>query len=266
MSNKGYTWFALNNSTTDYVELSRKLAKSIKQYNKENQVCIITDKPVEYKEFDHVVVLKQDYSKKQEWKLNNEWQVFNLTPFKHTIKLEADMLFTSNTDWWWNYLHQHNMIFSYHVRCYRDKVIKHTPYRKLFVTNKLPDVYNGLTYFRKSKQAKAFYNTCQDIILNWNKVRDTMLINCHDTYPSTDVVYALAYRIIDPTQKQLINYPWFKFIHNKPAIQGQDVADLNSYLMPMKIGNKILVGSQRLSRVWHYVDKTMPEELNARVF
>ena len=79
-------------------------------------------------------------------------------------------------------------------------------------------------------------------------------------------MYALAYRIIDPTQKQLINYPWFKFIHNKPAIQSQDVADLNSYLMPMKIGNKILVGSQRLSRVWHYVDKTMPEELNARVF
>ncbi len=52
-----------------------------------------------------------------------------------------------------------------------------------------------------------------------------MLIGCHDPYPSTDVVYALAYRIIDPTQKQLINYPWFKFIHNKPAIQSQDVAD-----------------------------------------
>ena len=41
--------------------------------------------------------------KMQEWKLSNEWQVFNLTPFKHTIKLEADMLFTTNTDWWWNH-------------------------------------------------------------------------------------------------------------------------------------------------------------------
>ena len=43
---RGYIWFALNNSTTDYIELSRTLAKSIKKYNKHNQVCIITDKPV----------------------------------------------------------------------------------------------------------------------------------------------------------------------------------------------------------------------------
>ena len=132
---RGYTWFALNNSTTDYIELSKHLAKSIKRHNRYNQVCIITDKPVKHEEFDHVVVLDQDYSKEQEWKLNNEWQVFNLTPFKHTIKLEADMLFTSNTDWWWNHLHQHNMVFSYHCRCYRDTIIEHTPYRKLFVTN-----------------------------------------------------------------------------------------------------------------------------------
>jgi hypothetical protein len=106
---------------------------------------------------------------------------------------------------------------------------------------------------------KIFYKLCGVIVQNWKQVRDTVLIGCHDPYPSTDVVYALAYRVIDPTQKQLIDYPWFKFIHNKPAVQGQDVADLNSYLMPMKIGNKILVGSQRLSRVWHYVDKTIPD-------
>jgi hypothetical protein len=35
---KGYVWFALNNSTTDYIELSRELAKSIKKFNKHNKV------------------------------------------------------------------------------------------------------------------------------------------------------------------------------------------------------------------------------------
>ena len=267
MSNKGYTWFALNNSTTDYVELSRKLAKSIKQYNKENQVCIITDKPVEYKEFDHVVVLKQNYSKDQEWKLNNEWQVFNLTPFKHTIKLEADMLFTSNTDWWWNYLYQHNMIFSYHVRCYRDKVIKHTPYRKLFVTNDLPDVYNGLTYFRKSKQAQTFYNLCKDIILNWNKVRDTMLINCHDKEPTTDVVYALALKIQDPLQEKCVKYNWFNFMHNKSGVNGLSRAFINDqYLYTMAVGHPLVgdyiySGGYRQSRIFHYHNKALIKEL-----
>ena len=33
---RGYTWFALNNEVTDYLDLSRYLARSIKKHNKEN--------------------------------------------------------------------------------------------------------------------------------------------------------------------------------------------------------------------------------------
>ena len=60
--NKGYVWFALNNSTTDYIELSKELAKSIKKVNQHNKVCVITDKPVEDDLFDHVKVLNQNDS------------------------------------------------------------------------------------------------------------------------------------------------------------------------------------------------------------
>ena len=84
---KGFVWFALNNSKTDYIELSRKLAQSIKQVNKHNKVCIITNQPLEDDLFDVVKVLKHDDSAEQEWKLSNEYKVFGLTPFKHTIKL-----------------------------------------------------------------------------------------------------------------------------------------------------------------------------------
>ena len=73
---KGYVWFALNNSTTDYLELSRALAESIKKVNRYNKVCVITDKPVEDDLFDFVKVLKKDDSAGQEWKLNNEYNVF----------------------------------------------------------------------------------------------------------------------------------------------------------------------------------------------
>ena len=68
---KGFVWFAQNNSTTDYIKLSKLLADSIKKYNKHNQVCIITNEAVEYDNFDKVVLLKEDYSKDQEWKLTN---------------------------------------------------------------------------------------------------------------------------------------------------------------------------------------------------
>ena len=56
---RGFIWFAQNNSTTDYIRLSKLLADSIKKYNKHNQVCIITDKAIKYKNFDKVVLLKK---------------------------------------------------------------------------------------------------------------------------------------------------------------------------------------------------------------
>ena len=85
-----------------------------------------------------------------------------------------------------------------------------------------------------------------------------MLVACHDQYPSTDVAFALAYRIMDPTCQDLIDYDWFKFIHNKAGINGLNkLANHNDYLMPHKAHNKIYVGETRVSRVWHYHDKEL---------
>ena len=44
---RGFIWFAQNNSTTDYIELSKHLAQSIKKVNKHNKVCVITNENVE---------------------------------------------------------------------------------------------------------------------------------------------------------------------------------------------------------------------------
>ena len=46
---KGFLWFAQNNAQVDYVELSIKLAKSIKKYNKQNNICVVTDKKSKFK-------------------------------------------------------------------------------------------------------------------------------------------------------------------------------------------------------------------------
>ena len=255
---KGFLWFAQNNQHTDYVELSIKLAESIKSWNTENKICVVTDEKsvFEHKAVDFVKVLKEDSSSEHKVKWANEHKAFNVTPFTHTIKLESDMLWTSNTDWWWNHLWQHNLVFSVDCRNYKDGVVKHTPYRNLFVRNNLPNIYNGLMYFRKSKWAQKFFDTAKHITENWEHVKKSMLINCHDEYPSTDVVFALAYRIIDPTNKGLIDYEWFKFIHHKPAVHRLDrVKDQNNYLYPNKNQTSIYLGEKKLSRVWHYNKK-----------
>ena len=113
----------------------------------------------------------------------NEFKAFAITPFTHTIKLEADMLWTINTDWWWYHLWQNDLVFSVDCKNYRDQTIKDTAYRQTFIKNQLPNIYNGLMYFRKSKQAQKFFELAEHITKNWTKVKTSMLVNCHDKYP-----------------------------------------------------------------------------------
>ena len=94
-----------------------------------------------------------------------------------------------------------------------------------------------------------------------------MLIACHDEYPSTDVVYALAYRMMDPTQKQLIDYPWFKFVHNKNDVNGlTPLYNNNDFLQTYKQGDAYYLGGYKQSRIWHYYEKETMENLDARIF
>jgi hypothetical protein len=266
---KGFLWFCQNNTDTDYVRCSIELARSIKRHNKDNDICVVTDEQSRFESeyVDVVKVLKQDDSQGHDIKWANEHKAFRLTPFTHTIKLEADMLWTANTDSWWYLLWQHDLVFSVDCLNYKGETVRDRHYRRLFARNLLPNVYNGMTYFRKSTTAKRFFDTCEALTRNWQYVQKNILINCHDPFPSTDVVYALAYRLIDPTMEHLVDYPWFKFIHNKKAIHGlSHVNDHDEYLMPSKVGDKIYLGTQRLGRVWHYVDKKMMEVLDGRVF
>ena len=80
---KGFLWFAQHNSKTDYVELSIKLAESIKKYNKENKVCVVTDKQSKFshKSVDVVKVLVDDKSAGHDVKWANEFKAFSISPF-----------------------------------------------------------------------------------------------------------------------------------------------------------------------------------------
>lgn len=273
MSSKGFMWVCQNNDKTDYAELSFALAKSLKKYNVENNVCVLSDEKTapllrSCADIDVIRLIKEDDSAEHDIKWANEYKVFTSSPFTHTIKLAADMLWTSNTDWWWNFLWQHDLVFAIDCFNYKNEKIEiNETYRPFHKKNFLPNIYSDLTYFRKSRSAWDFGKICEMITKNWSQVRDSALINCHDRLPSTDVVYALAYRIMDPLQQKMIDYPWFKFIHNKRFIHGLgNIREHRKYLMPLKIRDKIVLGSHALTRPWHYVDKNTLEELNVRIF
>ena len=157
---KGFIWLCQNTETTDYVKCSIELARSIKQHNQESSICVLVDQKSFFESayVDMVRILPTDHCVDHALKFANEYQVFALSPFTHSIKLEADMLWTANNDWWWNHLWQHDLIFSVNCLNYRGQTMFDTTYRKLFVKNNLPNIYNGLTYFRRSQRGKKFFS------------------------------------------------------------------------------------------------------------
>lgn len=266
---KGFIWLCQNNNDTDYARLSVNLAKSLKEHNKESNVCVITDHKthIKSKHIDVVLKLENDDSEYHEVKWANEHKVFRMSPFTHSIKLAADMIWTSNTDWWWNFLWKHNMVFSIDCFNYKNQLVKKQHYRPFHNVNRLQNIYSDLTYFRKSRESIEFGEICKTLTHKWDYVKENLLVSCHDRYPSTDVVYALAQRIIDPFAEKIIDYPWFKIMHNKKHINNLgNTLHHSDYLMSVKCEGKIFMAGYVQNRPLHYVDKRFLEELNARIF
>jgi len=124
----------------------------------------------------------------------NDWQMFQVSPYRQTIKLEADMLATSPIDHWWTLFENRDVVISQGARTYYDQPAKSRYYRKVFDSNHLPDVYNAITYWRLSSTAKDFFDLVRAIFENWDEYKK--LLKFSEDHASTDVVYAMAAKIM----------------------------------------------------------------------
>lgn len=220
----GFLTVACNTEQTDYLRLAYLQALNIKQTQKNNKFAVIVDRATaskitdKYKEvFDYIVEAPEhDYGP-----YGTEAFIFELTPFKETIKLESDLLFTRSIDHWVQTFRLRDVILSTGCKNYQQEQSGSRRYRKVFDDNDLPDVYNGLMYFRFTKTAKNFFDTAKRIYANWNNILDE-LKNCRDTVPSTDVVFALAARIVGEEFCTLPTADFVNFVHMKPAVNGFD--------------------------------------------
>ena len=223
---QGFLTFA-QNSEVDYLQLAYVQAMAIKLTMPDSQYAVIVDKQTLEKVtdqhrhvFDYVIELPMDHAEQESWKLSNEWQAFYLTPFKETIKLESDLIFTRSIDHWWTTFRLRDIVLSTGCRDYLQRLSSIRAYRRLFDDNELPDVYNGLMYFRYSQPAAEFFWYAEYIFKNWEYIRDNLLKNCRDETPTTDVVYALTAKILGVEQCTLPSMDYINFVHMKPAING----------------------------------------------
>lgn len=220
----GFLTVACNTEQTNYLQLAYVQALNVKQTQKNNQFAVVVDNATmqkvtdqHKKTFDYIIEAPEHSF----GPYGTEAFLFDLTPFKETIKLESDLIFTRSIDHWIHAFRLRDMMLSTGCRNYKQQIAVSRQYRKTFDDNNFPDVYNGLMYFRFTKTARDFFDTAKKIYSEWNSIVDT-LKNCREEFPSTDVVFALAARIVGEELCTLPSADFVNFVHMKPAINGFD--------------------------------------------
>ena len=144
-----------------------------------------------------------------------------MTPYDETIKLDADMLFFSDIEHWWEILSQSEAVFATDVLTYRNEKATSTYYRQTYVESELPNVYSAFFYFKKTDAVFDFFKLSGLIFQNWLKFHEEFLKPLHrPQYVSTDVVFAIASKILNFTE--LNKNPHLlmpTFVHMKTQMQ-----------------------------------------------
>lgn len=196
---QGYFAF-VQNSEVDYLRLAYLQALSIKTTQRINKYAVavdpqtkaqITDK--HRRVFDYIIDIPfGDDAADDDWKLANAWKLYSCTPFKETVNLDADILFTRDISHWWDHMRQKEICITADVMDYHGNVITDRRFRKVFDDNNLLNTYNGFSYFRYSRTMVAFFTALRMIFQHWDTFRDKVLKNCRIEKPTTDEAYALA--------------------------------------------------------------------------
>ena len=172
LAERGYLIPAIGDT---YVDCATRLADSIHKFHPTANITILTKDMLPYSDLGGYA---------------NDWQVFAASPYRQTIKLEADMICASPIDHWWTLFERRDVVVSQGARTFYNQPAESRYYRKIFDQNNLPDVYNAITYWRLSKTAKEFFNLVRHIFEQWDSYK--RILKFPDNVPTTDVVYAVA--------------------------------------------------------------------------
>jgi hypothetical protein len=263
---QGIVCLAQNNTTTDYVRLAYLQRLSLRVSNPQLPYALVTDQhsadsltSKQRDAFDHVIVLANDQAADQEWKQRNDAQLFFHSPFRETIKVEADLLFTRNIQHWWPVLQHRDVVLSLGCVNHKGEPSTKRNYRRVFDLNNLPDIYSGLMYWRRSNTAHALFSQVAALHQNWPQVQKA-LVACDDP-GSNDVIFSLAAMIMGCEVCTLPAADFFRMAHLKPTHVGLPEGQRwhNKYNVEVEPPELRINGLVQWHPV-HYVDKTWPTD------
>ena len=255
---QGFLTLAINSATVNYLELAYLQALNVKATQTHNSYAVIVDRLTEElieerhrRVFDYIIPVNYDAVNP----FSIEVSVFNSTPFKETIKLESDLLFTRTIDHWWTAFRLKDVCLSTGALTYLSLPGTVRKYRQLFDDNNLPDVYNGLMYFRYSQLAADFFRAAAMIFDHWDEVACNF--KQMDQEPTTDVVYAIASLMMGKETVTMPSMDFLNFVHMKSGFNGwSDARSWLEIVMHERDGDVIRINNTNQYQPVHYYDKT----------
>jgi hypothetical protein len=250
---RGFVIMAQNTDKTDYVKCAKALELSIKRVMPDANVTIITTDMLPH----------GDQAPDSDWKLINDWQVYEASPYDETIKLEADMFLPRSIDHWFDILSINDVTLCTKIRNYKGEISDVRVYRKFIDDNNLPDIYNAITYFKKSDTAERFYKIVRDVFENWKEYK--AILKCNPTEEATtDWVYAIASHIIGIEKTTLPNFNELSMTHMKQFVSGTTTENWTDTLIYELLPDVLRVHTYSQEYPFHYHSKSFSDKIIER--
>jgi hypothetical protein len=258
--NFGYLIFVAAHPDIDYLKLAYALALSIKNTQKpgyDKVALVINDKtPVDSLTSPWV------FDKVIEWPEQKFWDgrswMDQVTPWEHTVCLDADMLFLRDYSHWIDYFVENTDLYvANRVFTFRGEVVTSDAYRRAFTKNNLPNLYSMWTFFKKDN-GKEFFELARQIFINPQEFKNLYLSNHVPKVIGTDEAFALAAKLLDIDSEIAYPLDFPRVVHLKPQVQNwpwdaDRVTDQAGFYL--KGNGNLKIGNYQQTDIVHYVEK-----------
>jgi len=264
MSSKGFLLYA---EGAEYVKQAYLCAMSLVATENKYPVSVVTSTqvPEEYTwVFDKIIDIPWYTETNSRFQTEHRWKLYHATPYDETIVLDTDILVLQNLEYAWNFFKNYDIFYPTRVFTYRQELITNNYYRKAFVANNLPNVYNTLHYFKKCKKSKEYYTWVELINNNWELFYGHFCKEYFPKQPSMDITCAIAAKILDiDTEITNVKQDIPMIVHMKAAIQGwYEPVSKWQHKVGIYITDdlKLKIGNHLQNTVFHYTENEFVEE------
>ncbi len=258
----GYLIVVAKSEGADYHKMAYSLALSIKNTQKwgYNNVALVTDDPDDLSRFNSLWVFDEviKYNGQKGW--NGRSYMDKLTPWDHTICLDADMLFFRDISHCVEYFVENTELYVANDSwTYRGEKVTNDFYRKAFTKNDLPNLYSFFTFFKKDSEiVNEFFTLGRYIIENPREFSNTFLSKVKPRIMGTDEAFALSAKILDIADQIAYPLEFPKVVHMKGMIQNwpwpaDDWSDHVGFYFNTR--NELKISNFKQHDLVHYVKK-----------